>query len=84
MTPLIGDVTSLDSWQDALRATAEAGPLDVLVNNAGAVGSYEPVTEITLDDWDRVVRLNQTSVFYGMRTVIPGTQLLVDGGVTTV
>ena len=72
VTPLLGDVTSLDSWHDALRATAEAGPLDVLVNNAGTVGSYAPLTEITLDDWDRVVRLNQTSVFYGMRTVIPG------------
>lgn len=72
MTPLIGDVTGLDSWQDAMRATAEAGSLDVLVNNAGTVGSYEPITEIALEDWDRVVRLNQTSVFYGMRTVIPG------------
>jgi len=53
-------------------ATADAGPLDALVNNAGTVGSYEPITEITLEDWDRVVRINQTSVFYGMRTVLPG------------
>jgi len=72
VTALIGDVTSLDSWQDALRATADIGPLDVLVNNAGMVGSYAPITEITLDDWDRVVGVNQTSVFYGMRTVLPG------------
>jgi NAD(P)-dependent dehydrogenase (short-subunit alcohol dehydrogenase family) len=72
VTPLIGDVTDLGSWQDALRATAGAGPLDALVNNAGTVGSYEPITEITLEDWERVVRINQTSVFYGMRTVLPG------------
>lgn len=71
VTPLLGDVTSLDSWQDALRAISEVGPLDALVNNAGTVGSYEPITEITLADWDRVVRINQTSVFYGMRTVLP-------------
>ena len=67
-----GDVTSLESWQDALRATAGAGPLDALVNNAGTVGAYEPITEIALEDWERVVRINQTSVFYGMRTVLPG------------
>lgn len=72
VTALIGDVTSLESWQDALRAAAEAGPLEVLVNNAGTVGSYEPITDIALQDWERVVRINQTSVFYGMRTVLPG------------
>jgi NAD(P)-dependent dehydrogenase (short-subunit alcohol dehydrogenase family) len=72
VTPLIGDVTDLESWQDALRATASAGPLDALVNNAGTVGAYEPITEIALEDWERVVRINQTSVFYGMRTVLPG------------
>jgi len=72
VTPMIGDVTSLESWQDALRATADAGPLDALVNNAGTVGAYEPITEIALEDWERVVRINQTSVFYGMRTVLPG------------
>ncbi len=70
--PIIGDVTSLESWQDALRATADAGPLDALVNNAGTVGAYETITEIGLEDWERVVRINQTSVFYGMRTVLPG------------
>ena len=66
---LIGDVTELTFWQDAMQG---AGPVDVLVNNAGMVGSYESITEITLEDWDRVVRLNQTGVFYGMRTVLPG------------
>lgn len=66
---LIGDVTDLAFWEQTVDA---AGPIDVLVNNAGTVGSYESITEISLDDWDRVVRLNQTGVFYGMRTVLPG------------
>jgi NAD(P)-dependent dehydrogenase (short-subunit alcohol dehydrogenase family) len=66
---MVGDVTELAFWQEAADA---AGIVDVLVNNAGMVGSYESITDISLEDWDRVVRLNQTGVFYGMRTVLPG------------
>jgi hypothetical protein len=68
VTALVGDVTDLAFWEHALE---RAGQVDVLVNNAGMVGSYESITDITLEDWDRVVRLNQTGVFYGMRTVLP-------------
>ena len=66
---LVGDVTDLAFWQEAVDTT---GVVDVLVNNAGMVGSYESITDISLEDWDRVVRLNQTGVFYGLRTVLPG------------
>jgi NAD(P)-dependent dehydrogenase (short-subunit alcohol dehydrogenase family) len=72
VTPLVGDVTDLAFWEDSLASATAVGPLDVLVNNAGMVGSYASITDITLEDWDRVVRLNQTGVFYGMRTVLPG------------
>lgn len=74
VTHLVGDVTDLAFWEEAASA---AGQVDVLVNNAGMVGSYESITDISLEDWDRVVRLNQTGVFYGMRTVLPG---MVDRG----
>lgn len=66
---VVGDVTELGFWQEVVE---RAGVVDVLVNNAGMVGSYESITDISLEDWERVVRLNQTGVFYGMRTVIPG------------
>jgi NAD(P)-dependent dehydrogenase (short-subunit alcohol dehydrogenase family) len=69
VTAVVGDVTDLGTWTSLV---AEAGTFDVLVNNAGTVGAYETLTEIDLEAWDRVVRINQTSVFYGMRSVIPG------------
>lgn len=69
VTPVRGDVTDRAMWSNVVD---EAGRVDVLVNNAGTVGSYETITDITLDDWERVIRLNQTSVFYGMRAVLPG------------
>lgn len=69
VTPVRGDVTDQATWSSLVD---EAGSVDVLVNNAGTVGSYETITDITVEDWERVIRLNQTSVFYGMRAVLPG------------
>jgi NAD(P)-dependent dehydrogenase (short-subunit alcohol dehydrogenase family) len=66
------DVTSLEQWQASVDTVADvAGPVDVLVNNAGGVGSYEGLADTSPEAWDRVITLNQSSVFYGMRTVIP-------------
>ncbi|MBY0401275.1 glucose 1-dehydrogenase [Myxococcota bacterium] len=64
------DVTSEASWADAMRTTqARFGRLDVLVNNAGtAVGA--PLAETTLASWERVIAVNQTGVFLGMRAAI--------------
>jgi NAD(P)-dependent dehydrogenase (short-subunit alcohol dehydrogenase family) len=84
VTTLTGDVTDLGAWQRMLEEVQQAGPVDVLVNNAGTVGSYEAITEITLEDWDRVVRLNQTSVFFGMRTVLPGMVARRTGAIVNV
>ena len=66
------DVTDLDNWQRVVDSVVhDKGTIDVLVNNAGLVGSYEPIDTIDLDDWNRIVAVNQTGVFYGMRSVIP-------------
>ncbi len=53
------DVTSEESWAEAVRATERAfGKLDVLVNNAGtAEGSAFPDT--TLESYRRVTEVNQ-------------------------
>jgi NAD(P)-dependent dehydrogenase (short-subunit alcohol dehydrogenase family) len=66
------DVTDLGAWERAVaKIIDEHGRIDGLVNNAGAVGSYAGIDEIEPDDWHAVIALNQTAVFYGMRTVIP-------------
>lgn len=58
-------------------AAAEAGGLDILVNNAG-VGLFAPVSEMSPEDWDRVIDTNLTGVFYCSRAAIP--HLLKRGG----
>jgi NAD(P)-dependent dehydrogenase (short-subunit alcohol dehydrogenase family) len=66
------DVADVDGWASlGDEIQREHGRLDVLVNNAGIVGAYEPIDEIALEDWHRIVAVNQTGTFLGMRTAIP-------------
>jgi NAD(P)-dependent dehydrogenase (short-subunit alcohol dehydrogenase family) len=66
------DVTDEESWQRLVAGVIEReGRIDVLMNNAGGVGSYEPIDTIALDDWRRIIELNQTGTFLGIRAVVP-------------
>lgn len=58
-------------WSSIVESTLQRhGRIDVLVNNAGII-AYEPLHELTLADWQRVIDVNQTGVFLGMRSVVP-------------
>ncbi|NIH85252.1 glucose 1-dehydrogenase [Amycolatopsis granulosa] len=65
------DVTDADAWDRVVEEAWGRQPIDVLVNNAGAVISFEPLQNTSVDLFRRVVDLNLTSCFLGMRTVIP-------------
>jgi 3alpha(or 20beta)-hydroxysteroid dehydrogenase len=68
---LAHDVTSEEQWQTVLENALEAhGRIDVLVNNAG-VFLARALTETSLEDFKRVMEINVTGVFLGMRTVAP-------------
>lgn len=61
------NVTDEQGWADAVTATVDAfGGLDVLVNNAG-IGDTEPLEVTTIETWNKVVAVTQTSVFLGMK-----------------
>lgn len=62
------DVTSESEWHEAVAATlGEFGRLDILVNNAGA-GDLLPIEDTPLEDWERTVAVDATSVFLGMKS----------------
>jgi NAD(P)-dependent dehydrogenase (short-subunit alcohol dehydrogenase family) len=57
------DVTDPDSVAALFRAVIERhGRVDLLFNNAG-IGLSSPVTEVTYEDWQRVVDTNLTGSF---------------------
>jgi len=72
------DVTSEAGWQDLIaKAVAAYGKLDILVNNAGISGSSVGDPD-GLAGWDRVIAVNQTSVFLG--TKLAAEQMAKSGG----
>ena len=61
------DVTSPADWERAVEhAMTEYGHLDILFNNAGA-GALGAIEEMSLEEYERNVAIDQTSVFLGMK-----------------
>jgi len=64
------DVTREDDWERAAAlAESRFGRFDVLVNNA-AILHLAPIARTSLEDWNRVIAVNQTGPFLGIRAAI--------------
>jgi NAD(P)-dependent dehydrogenase (short-subunit alcohol dehydrogenase family) len=56
---------------------ARWGRLDVIYNNAG-VGVGNPVTQVSIEEWDRIIDINLRGVFFGTKYAI--LEMLKTGG----
>lgn len=67
----VTDETSVTAMVD--RARDELGGVDILVNNAAIWGALRPatMTEITVEEWTRVLTVNVTGVWLTSRAVVP-------------
>jgi len=71
------DVTDETAWQAlAEEVRTEHGHLDVLVHTAG-IATSKPLLETSLEEFDRVQRINTTGTFLAIRTTAP---LMTSGG----
>ena len=53
------------------ETAAHFGRLDLAVNNAGIAGGLAPLPEYGLEVWNRVLAVNLSGVFHGLRVQIP-------------
>ena len=66
------DVTKPDDWARVVAEAEQAfGRVDILVNNAGILGPMAVTADLQDEGYDQVCAINQHSVFYGMRAVLP-------------
>lgn len=64
------DVSNPSDWQELMASIMDAhGRLDVLVNNA-AVHRFRSIEEETVEDFDRVIRINLRGTFLGIKAAI--------------
>lgn len=69
--PSIGDVSSYSYMQQLFSEITERfGGVDVLINNAG-ISHIGLLSDMTIEDWNRIVSTNLTSVFSSCKLAIP-------------
>lgn len=63
------NVASEEDWATVIAKAEETfGPVNVLVNNAG-ITMAKNMLDVTVEEYRRIVEINQVSVFLGMKTV---------------
>ena len=70
----IGDIEDINRVVD--EALNAFGHIDILVNNAG-VTRYADIMDLTVEDWDRIHRVNARGVFFCLQRV---AREMINGG----
>jgi len=66
------DIGDSEACRESVAAIeGEVGPIDILINNAG-IQIRSPLEEFKDEDWERIVKVNLTSVYYVSKYVARG------------
>ena len=69
--PVVADVTRAAEVETAVaQVMGRWGRLDIMVNNAGITGRSFPIWELSDEDWQRVIDVDLTSVFFCCRAAV--------------
>ncbi len=78
------NVANEEDWQHVLAVAEETfGPVNVLVNNAG-ITFAKNMLDVTVEEYRRIVDINQVSVFIGMKTVAPSMKKAGGGSIVNI
>lgn len=82
LTVDVGDEAAVEAM--IARTVERFGRLDAAMNNAGISSEYTPFHELALADWNRMIRVNLTSVFlcikHEIRQMLEQTPLVAGRG----
>lgn len=80
---LIGDVGNPDDVRKMFQTISHNGGLDVLVNNAG-IAHIGLLSDMTDEEWHRIIQTNLSSVFYCCRLAIPHMVSMKHGSIINI
>jgi NAD(P)-dependent dehydrogenase (short-subunit alcohol dehydrogenase family) len=63
---------------------AKWGRIDLIVNNAGVLDTYQPAHEVSLEDWNQVMAVNVTGPFLMSKHAIPHMLSQGKGGIINI
>ena len=74
------DVTNRNDVRSLAEKTVKAfGRIDILINNAGINTNKRNLSDISDEDWERVININLTGAFNTFRAVLPQMKMQNDG-----
>ncbi len=76
------DVADPAGWERIVAvAEEEFGSVSVLVNNAAILPPFLPIDEVDADDWRRVLEVNLTGSFFGIKYTVPSMRRAGGGSI---
>ncbi|KRM44527.1 glucose 1-dehydrogenase [Lentilactobacillus parafarraginis] len=78
------DVSSESDWQNVVHTTVDHfGKLDILVNNAG-ISINKSLDDMSVDDYLKIFKINQLSVFLGTKYAAPALRKNGSGSIVNI
>lgn len=78
------DVSSEADWETVVAETENAfGPVNILVNNAG-ISMNNAIENTTLNQYMKIININQVSVFLGMKAVVASMKKTENGSIVNI